>query len=564
MKYRWLHLSDLHSVCNDIRTKIMRDALIYEIKELNNQEPFSFILITGDLSDKNQGYENATELINEIMITINLNSDCIFMVPGNHDLDRNIPTNRKVIVEDLWDVDILDKKEDESIKQLIPAQHEFFKTYESILGRPYPLDKIHFSMLFDKNIAIIHFNTAWMCYDSEIESEKLHLGLEAAYNCLDDYKLANIPIKIVIGHHRLSDFKEQVKNSLKSLFKTKNIDLYLGGHCHKSLVVYDPTIETEFCSCSQARAEDYNYPAGFIVGNIDTDHDQSCFLFFTWNIIHSKWMYDYSVEPAKHGKYYLKAKKFMIEPIYNRETIIDFKLFGFPLDYKEIKQKFKIKSTVDYKFAHKDIRPQSQEEWDKYLRDLLHFYDSIIKDTHNQIHIFPIAPIPLLVSIGYLMQNNNSNINIYQYFENEQTWVLDEKDEIIEIFEEYKSNGNKILALALSISGNVNVFDIEDVIGKNYDLLSIKVDKPRLSYLNYRSDVLRTKKIVKDRLDYIYHCYDEIHLFLSSPAGLCIEIGRIIRESMYPNTYIYNYQNDQTAKSKYTMVYNLKKIRDIK
>ena len=38
MKYRWLHLSDLHSYCDGIKTKVMRDALIDEVEELNNEE----------------------------------------------------------------------------------------------------------------------------------------------------------------------------------------------------------------------------------------------------------------------------------------------------------------------------------------------------------------------------------------------------------------------------------------------------------------------------------------------------------------------------------------------
>lgn len=562
MKYRWLHLSDLHSLCNPIRTKIMKDALLDEIRELHEDNPFLFILITGDISDKNQGYDKAKELIGKIMSITNLPSECVFMIPGNHDLDRNIPKNRRDIVQNIWKIDLLnDTEEKSSIKQLLPAQNDFFETYESILHREYPRDKIHFTIKFDDNLSIIHLNTSWMCYDSNVEDGKLQLGLNSAYSCLE--ATANTPINIAIGHHRITDLKEIVKNNLRSILKSNNIDLYLGGHCHKSLVVYDTSIDTEFCSCRQARAEEVDYPAGFIVGNIDTDNDQSSFLFYAWNVDYAKWTYDYSVEPAKHGKYYLNGKKFNTKEVSNRDIIIDFKLFGIPLNYTLIKQKFMLINTADYKYGHRDIRPKNQEEWFKYLRDLLHFFKSLIEIPNNKVHIFPIAPIPLLVALGYLMQNNNPNINIYQYDENNEMWVFDEKDDNISTEEKYTPSGSNILVLSLSISGPVKETDIDAVIKDKYDLLSVKVDNPRPSYLNYKADVLRVKKIVKEKLDSINQDYDEIHLFLAAPAGLCIEIGRIIRENMYPDTFIYNYTNNRTNATRYTRIYNLKEIRDI-
>ena len=103
MKYRWLHLSDLHSYCDGIKTKVMRDALIDEVEELNNEEKFDFIIITGDISDKDTGYDLAEEFILELIYRIDINKQNVFIIPGNHDLSRNIPDNRGSIVKELWD-----------------------------------------------------------------------------------------------------------------------------------------------------------------------------------------------------------------------------------------------------------------------------------------------------------------------------------------------------------------------------------------------------------------------------------------------------------------------------
>lgn len=558
MKYRWLHLSDLHSYCDQIKTKIMRESLIDEVEELNKEDSFDFIIITGDLSDKNVGYDIAEDLILEIIDKTGVSKNNVFIVPGNHDLDRNVPKDRKDIVEELWQNNILDKDiEEDKIKKLIGGQVRFFETYRNILDREYPKDKIHFVEKIDDGANLIHLNTAWMCYDSNKEDGKLHIGLNSVFRCFDGVEKEDF--NIVIGHHRLEDLNSEVRNNLKTLFKSKGVDMYLGGHCHEAIVKHDRRINIELCFCKQARAEYDEYPAGFIVGNIDSDNNQSYFLFFNWITEYSKWIYDYSVDVAKHGKYYIEGERFNKNKSMKRDTIIDFKIMGLPLDYANIKTKYNLENTADYKYGHKNIRPNTDEEWKNYLRDLINFYNSIIANIDSDnIHIFPIAPIPLLVALGYLMQNNNPNIKIYQYNENEQEWVFDEKEDNIKLDCNYVENDSKHLAVAISVSGYVKEDDIKVVMSQKYDLLSVKVDTPKLSYLSYRADVLNIKKIVKDRLDSIYSKYNDIHLFIAAPAGVCIEVGRIIRENMYPNTYIYNYSIDDDIH--YRKIYNLKKI----
>ncbi len=538
---------------------VMRDALIDEIKYLGQQCPFSFLLITGDISNKNKGYKEAQELIHRIVECTQLNSNRAFIVPGNHDLDRDIPIDREIKVKEAWNINILDKSEQSYIDALLPSQRDFFNAYETILGRKYEIDKLHFHYDIDEYISIIHLNTSWMCYDSENESGKLHIGLNNVYNCLKSVE--SKPIKIIIAHHRISDFNLTVENHLKSMFKAMDVDLYLGGHCHNSSVIYDPAINTEFCSCRQARAEEENYPAGFVVGDINTENDQSSFLFYGWDSTLAKWTYDYTVSPAKHGKYYLRGEKFTKEPEANRNIIVDLKLFGIPLDYDSIMNKYNINGSAIFRSSIRDVRPKSLDEWNVCWRELKNIYNSIIKDTRKCIHIFPIALIPLLVSFGYLIQNNDDNIKIYQYFENRNEWVFDERNDNIPIITTLVESGSKKLALALSISGIIDRKDIEDILHKDFDLLSVEIDNPVPSKLNYHEDVLRAKLAVKSELDKLNRNYDEIHLFLAAPAGLCIEIGRIIRENMYPSTYVYNY--NRTSLIKYSRVFNLKEIIEI-
>ncbi len=559
MKYRWLHISDLHSVCKGIKTKIMRDELIGEINYINRQNKISFILITGDISDKNEGYDKAKKLIHRIVDEIGISLERVFIVPGNHDVDRNIPHDRNEKINKGWNMDILDEQEESFIKTLLPGQSDFFKAYEDILGRKYPYEEIHFFHELDENIGIVHLNTSWMCYDSNNESGKLHIGLNNVYRCLNDERLQAKPIKIVIGHHRLDDFNKTVKNHLKSLFNTKDIDLYLGGHCHDATVIYDTSIKVEVCSCRQVRAEDVYYPAGFIIGDINTESDQSCFQFLSWNVELAKWTYDYTVDFAKHGKYYLRGEKFTKVPAVNRNVIVDLKMMGIPLDYEEIMDQFNIQNSAIYSSSIREPKLKNQIELDACIKELSNIYNEIIKSSNKCIHIFPIALIPLLVSFGYLIQNNSSNIKIYQYYENEKKWVYDEYNDEIQIVKSFEDNNGSRLAVALNVSHDIKRDDIVDVLEKDFDIFKIGIEDPMLAKLNYYEDVLRVKLAVKQELDKLISKYKEIHLFLAAPAGLCIEIGRIIRENMYPDTFVYDYNYSNAPK--YSKILNLKEIR---
>lgn len=561
MKYKWLHISDLHSICKGFRTKIMKDRLLDEIELSHEESRFSFLLITGDISDKNSGYKEAEELIEKIIDKLELSTEKVFIVPGNHDVNRNIPENRKTIALEKWSLEILDNIENTTIETLVKGQNSFFETYKNILGREYPIESLHYIENVNKDISIIHLNTSWMCFDSENESNNLHIGLNKLYNCLNPNDLNKI--KIAIGHHPLNDLRPQVKKYIKSMFKSTKIDFYLSGHCHKANAKYSSINNIEFCSCSQVRAEDDNYPAGFIIGNIDLNNNENHFKFYSWNSTYVKWMYDYSVEEARHGKYYFKGDQFKnsIKGKGLEDTIIDLKLFGTRLNINKLKEELDLQNSRLYNVSLQDIRPKSAEEWNSSISIIKNLYNEVVKGSNGKIHILPIASIPLLVSFGYLLQNNSSNILIYQYIENEEKWVYDQEDENIQPEVEYTLDSkekNDKLAVAVNVSGLVKLNDIKIAIGSDFDLLKTSISGATFSKLNYKADVVRFKKALKTELDLIHSDYKEIHLFLASPAGLCIEIGRIIRESTYPNTYIYNY--DYNDPVKYKQIINLKEI----
>ncbi|HRI72283.1 MAG TPA: metallophosphoesterase, partial [Polyangium sp.] len=102
--FTYLHLSDLHfglpKPGDRHNQPTVLTALRDEFATLSSKTlpPPEAIFITGDIaySGKAADYEQASKWIDELLKTLGLTPDCVFVVPGNHDVNRDIDADRKV------------------------------------------------------------------------------------------------------------------------------------------------------------------------------------------------------------------------------------------------------------------------------------------------------------------------------------------------------------------------------------------------------------------------------------------------------------------------------------
>lgn len=100
-KIHWLHLSDIHLNKRDVDSRRMRNRLLDYMKELGTQ--IDYIFITGDLRYAPMG-EFATDTvdyINKLLSVTNLTVDRLFIVPGNHDIERDAEGRAEAISESI-------------------------------------------------------------------------------------------------------------------------------------------------------------------------------------------------------------------------------------------------------------------------------------------------------------------------------------------------------------------------------------------------------------------------------------------------------------------------------
>ena len=93
----WLHLSDWHQKGPDFDRKVVRDALIEDLRTASRRLSSSltqvdFVVFSGDTAFFGKPEEFVTarqNLFDPVLAALGLPPERLFMVPGNHDLNRN-------------------------------------------------------------------------------------------------------------------------------------------------------------------------------------------------------------------------------------------------------------------------------------------------------------------------------------------------------------------------------------------------------------------------------------------------------------------------------------------
>ena len=89
---RWLHISDLHFNNDDMSTVSMREELSKYLRKNNIR--CDYIFCTGDIRTANASPNNfsdeAAQYLIDLCTAVGITTDRLFIVAGNHDVDRNM------------------------------------------------------------------------------------------------------------------------------------------------------------------------------------------------------------------------------------------------------------------------------------------------------------------------------------------------------------------------------------------------------------------------------------------------------------------------------------------
>lgn len=248
--FSWIHLSDIHfghgDYANQWDQKLVLQQIVFDLeKRVEKKLPSpNAIFITGDVGntgddcpvDKRAEYQQATMWLEKLRLTLSLKNTDIYIVPGNHDLQRKVTSDRKIkrLLKELKnDQEPIDNAlADDEDRQLLLSLFQNFTSFSESYG---PTDVKrdetfwHCKLKIEggKTLVIVALNTALLATGSD-DFSRLQLGNEQLKYILEE---SEGDIVIVLSHH---PFDWLADGSNVSNWITQHGHIHLCGHIHNA------------------------------------------------------------------------------------------------------------------------------------------------------------------------------------------------------------------------------------------------------------------------------------------------------------------------------------------
>lgn len=235
---RWLHISDLHLGDEDMSSLRMRRKLIEFIRKSDNH--FDYVFLTGDILTANKSGVFTPEMsgyIHEVCQACGISTDRMFIVAGNHDVNRDVEGRDEVIKRSLLTWGAYDPRRgviDDKDFKIISSGQENFRQFLSEL---YPEERLrlyqnaqlpHF-VVETADFNIVHLDTT-VSYTKGHEAHDLIIGTSSLQKVLQ--KLNKKKPTILLTHYPCTALLQDERKQVKILLQENGVRLWLAGHEH--------------------------------------------------------------------------------------------------------------------------------------------------------------------------------------------------------------------------------------------------------------------------------------------------------------------------------------------
>ncbi len=257
---RILHLSDLHVGVEDDPISLLQPLVadLHEKNEWLGVERLDYLVVSGDITNRAspQEFEKAYRFVSGLIDEFGLTAQRCIIVPGNHDLDWNVPAYRWVNKRDINTSKLgpgtyLDAgpgylvRDDAKYPERFKNFSEHF--YHRLTQKPYPLapEEQCIPFLFsDDGLQFLAMNSSWEIDEhfrnrSSISERALSRGLAAADQELAraraDGKLAKDArvLRFAVWHHPITGNEKIQADAFMGQLRQAEVRLCLHGHVHE-------------------------------------------------------------------------------------------------------------------------------------------------------------------------------------------------------------------------------------------------------------------------------------------------------------------------------------------
>jgi len=248
---RLLHISDLHergSAEPELwrRRRVLGDAWVENLRAICAEGPVDFLCFTGDVaqSGKESEYDAAAKFVNATLAELGLTNERLAVVPGNHDVNRDVANNEWGEMRNTFaSMAPPDKSRsilapDERFLRVLDRQRHFWDWLATCGANPEHLVTLsHRALGYRYSVRLprlpwpvhlIGLNSAWLSGD-EHDAGKLELidGQIGPLTSSDGRQLSGPRIGLI--HHPLSDLRD---GGHGRRLVSDGVDLLLRGHLH--------------------------------------------------------------------------------------------------------------------------------------------------------------------------------------------------------------------------------------------------------------------------------------------------------------------------------------------
>lgn len=284
---RWLHISDIHLGSEGMTTSMLRDELPVFLKKEGLK--CDYVFCTGDIKTAGRGdcgFSNEmADYICKICDAVEVDTQMLFIVPGNHDINREI-TERKSAIEkvmfrrngyynpDTGEISAGDMAD--IMKGETDFKNFLAKIYNAdraaMYGNP---DRPHFN-IETPHFNILHVDTT-LVYSEGQEAYDLIVGTDALYKEVQKLNIEK-PV-ILLTHYPITSLLQDERRLLSDMLQKHQIRLWLAGHEHDHVVQRIQYIDQ--MQAGELRRED-KANATFLIGEYDESSGNGRVIAYTW------------------------------------------------------------------------------------------------------------------------------------------------------------------------------------------------------------------------------------------------------------------------------------------
>lgn len=287
-KTKWLHISDIHMNKRGVDNRRMRQKLLEYLRE--NDIQCDYVFFTGDLRYAPEGDFDPTTVsfFKELCNSVGAKLENLFIVPGNHDIERDDPTRTKAIDAVCGADGYYNARtgviQNEDIQCLKAGRAGWYsiveKLYANIPERIHMYeapDILHFCVRTE-HFNIIHLDSV-ITYAKQRQRD-LIVGTE---QLLDVFSEADPTKTTIILTHYSYDFLDRSEQKIvQSLMADYNVQLWLAGHEHDDLLRKQRDYFYEF-QCGNLIHENGETRSCVAVGEFDTEQHKGNVQVFYWD-----------------------------------------------------------------------------------------------------------------------------------------------------------------------------------------------------------------------------------------------------------------------------------------